>query len=504
MPPALLALFERIGGPRRAAMLVVGLVAAAAIWGVAQWATAPTWTTLFPGLAAEQVGDLTDRLTKSGIPYKLDAAGTQVLVASADVARARVAVAKSGELPGGARPGFELFDQPSWGQTDLTQRVNYRRALEGELERTIGKLQGIESARVSFVMHEAEAYGAEDRPTEASVVLHLKSGETPAAEVVTGIAHLVASSAEGLTTEHVTIVDRAGRLLTLAEEPASIAGLTTRQLDVQRTVERDLQGKAERLLQTAVGANNARVQVTAQLNFDRVERSSSTVDPEQQAIATEQKAEIVPGPQGGAGSTNSATSYQNTTTTESVATAVGGIKRLSVAVLLSAPAADSGVPAAARTPEELAQLETLVRSAVGFDSTRGDVVSLVTMPAPVVKVEPEAPAVVTIWDRVREFQKLIVAVTATLAALVIALSLMKRVGTSAPVPALAAGRSASVAYPISAAALTDGNAVPVIRQAAREVPVIEIAVNPLRDKVQASVDQQPKVAGKVMRALLQM
>lgn len=503
MPPALLALFERIGGPRRAAMLLVGLVAAVAIWGVAQWATAPTWMPLYPGLAAEQVGDLTDRLTKAAIPYRLDAAGTQVLVAATDVARARVAVAKSGELPGGARPGFELFDQPSWGQTDLTQRVNYRRALEGELERTIGKLQGIESARVSFVMHEAEAYGAEDRPTEASVVLHLKSGEPPAAEVVTGIAHLVAASAEGLTSDHVTIVDRAGRLLTQAEEPASIAGLTTRQLDVQRTVERDLQGKAERLLQTAVGPGNARVQVTALLNFDRVERSSSTVDPERQAIATEQKAEIVPGPQGGAGSTNSATSYQNTTMTESVAPAVGGIRRLSVAVLLSPPVADSGAPAATRAPEELAQLELLVRSAVGYDSTRGDVVSLVMIPAPATPVVADAPAVVTIWDRLREFQRLIVAVTAMIAALILTLSLMKRV--AAPVPparTLAAG-GGSLPRAGAVAALADGAPAP-LRSPAREVPVIEIAPNPLRDKVQASVDQEPKVAGKVMRALLQM
>jgi flagellar M-ring protein FliF len=109
------------------------------------------------------------------------------------------------------RPGLELFDQPSWGMTDFTQRINYRRALEGELERTIGKMRSVESAQVHLVMHETDGFAAQSRPTEASVVLKTK-GETDA-EIVKGIAHLVASSVDGLTSDHVTIVNDAGRML---------------------------------------------------------------------------------------------------------------------------------------------------------------------------------------------------------------------------------------------------------------------------------------------------
>src|SRR4029077_13943203 len=176
--------------------------------------------------------------------------GADIMVASDDLAKARVALAKGG-LPNAGRPGLELFDQPSWGMTDFTQRINYRRALEGELERVVGKMRGIDAAQVHLVMHENDGFAAQDRPTEASVVLKLKGETDP--EVVKGIAHLVASSVDGLTSEHVTIVDDAGRMLSEAEEAMSATSLTSHQLDVQRQIEEYARSKAEKIVAQMVG-----------------------------------------------------------------------------------------------------------------------------------------------------------------------------------------------------------------------------------------------------------
>jgi flagellar M-ring protein FliF len=224
---------ERVGGPKRAMILAVGLGAAILIFGLARWASAPAWVPAFTGVPLENVSEMTEKLTQANVQFRLEQGGAQVLVPASELAKARVTLAKAG-LPAAGRPGLELFDQPSWGMTDFTQRINYRRALEGELERTMGKMRGIETAKVHLVMHEAESYGAGDKPTEASVVLTLKSGERAPADVVKGIAHLVASSVEGLSSERVTIVDDAGRLLSQAEEPDVAGGLSSRQLEQQR------------------------------------------------------------------------------------------------------------------------------------------------------------------------------------------------------------------------------------------------------------------------------
>src|SRR5436305_6677578 len=197
MPDLPAPLNTLLNGTRRILVLVIGVAAAGLIFAVSQWAGAPTWVPAFSGIPLESVSQLTDKLDQAGVKYKLERGGADVMVAASDLAKARVALAKGG-IPNSGRPGLELFDQPSWGMTDFTQRINYRRALEGELERTIGKMRGIDAAQVHLVLHETEGFAAQDRPTEASVVLKLKGEADP--EVVKGIAHLVASSVEGLVS----------------------------------------------------------------------------------------------------------------------------------------------------------------------------------------------------------------------------------------------------------------------------------------------------------------
>src|SRR5918998_940158 len=270
-------LIEQIGGRRRAALLGGGGGGGVVILRGSWWATAPEWVPLYSDVPVESVGRMTEKLDEAKIAYRLKNEN-QVLVASTDLARARVTLAQDGGLPEQGRPGMELFDQPAWGMTDFTQRINYRRALEGELERTIGKMRGVEQAQVHLAMSESALFRRQDRPMEASVVL---------------------------------------------------------QLAVQREVEGYLEKKAQDIVAQVVGARNARVQVAAEINFDKVERTVEAVDPDKQAVATEQRAEITPGAQGGAASTNVATSYETTKSTETVSSAPGKVRKLSVAVLVN-------------------------------------------------------------------------------------------------------------------------------------------------------------------------
>jgi flagellar M-ring protein FliF len=528
LPPALLSLLDRIGGPRRAGILGVGLLAAALIFGVTRWATAPTWVPAFTGLPLESVGKMTEQLEGAGVQFRMEQGGSTILVPAADLARARVAMASQG-MPAQGRPGLELFDQPSWGMTDFTQRINYRRALEGELERTIGKMRGIESAQVHLALHEQASFRrGQEQPSQASVVLKLKSGQEPAQDVVQGITHLIASSVASLDARRVTVLDDAGRLLTESEADASLAGLTSHQLKVQREVESYLERRAEQLVSQIVGPGNARVQVAAAINFDKVDRTTESVDPERQALSTEQRSEITPGAQGGAASSNTATSYENTRSTETFSGAIGNVRRISVAVLVNnraaaaAPAPDAAggdeaaapaipAPGAPRTAEELQRIETLVRSAVGADSVRGDAVSVVNVPfdAPAALPAPEAEKP-TLVETVQSVQAPVLNAVGLLLVFGVALMVIRSLRADAPraaaaPPSLAAGDTyaalAAAADPALAASAAAPSAARVA--AARPHPKLLMAsVSPVREQAVATVEERPELAVRLVRTWL--
>ena len=489
MPDSLSSLFDRVGGTRRAMIIVVGTLAAAMIFGVAQWAGAPTWVPAFTGIPLESVSAMTDKLDQAAVKYRLERGGADIMVAATDLARARVALAKGG-LPTAGRPGLELFDQPSWGMTDFTQRINYRRALEGELERVVGKMRGIDAAQVHLVMHETDGFAAQDKPTEASVVLKLK-GE-PDAEVVKGIAHLVASSVDGLTSERVTIVDDSGKLLSEGEETGSALGLTSRQLAVQLDIERNLRAKAEQIVAQMVGASNLRVQVSAAMSFDRVERTTASVDPDKQAVAAEQKADITPGAgQAGAAQNNTSTTYENTRSTESFVAAPGAIKRLTVAVLVAdkppAPGVTNG-KSTPRTPAELAQIATMVRSAVGADSARGDVVSVVSTTFAATTVAPVEAAKTDIVKVVQTASRPVLGILGLVLIIVVMLVSLKSIKSSLP-----------ASQPMMSLPRGESNPMMAL-QPAMAMPVVP--TNTMRDRVNSTIEQQPDAAARVVRAWL--
>ncbi len=524
VPDVFHPLIMRVGGVRRALILLVGVAAAGLILLLANVANRPTFVPAFSGIPLEQSGRVTERLESEKIPYRLEAGGTQIQVPAGDLARARVALAQDG-LPSAGRPGLELFDQPSWGMTDFTQRVNYRRALEGELERTISKMRGIEAAQVHLALRETAGFRrGNDRPAEASVVLKLMSGATPPPDVVQGIAHLTASSVDGLESNKVTVLDEGGRLLSTPDEPGSLTGLTSRQLSVQREVEQHLEKKAEQILSQLVGPGNSRVQISAAVNFDRVERTVQSVDPERQALVTEQKAEIIPGAEGGAGSTNTANSYETSRSVETVSGAIGNVQRLTVAVLVNEPPLavptpdgdDDVVPAARVASPDLAQVEALVRAAVGVDPARGDQVSVVKVPfAPVFDVT-DAP--LSTWERVETVQKPILTALALLLVFVVALVGIRALRPTAVSELAAASAPRAIGLPTDAAALTAGAMQPstivttaepiMVGSTNDDAPAAALAADAprvlspgqiLRDRVVVSVESDPDIAARLVR-----
>ncbi len=375
--------FGGAGGSQRLLVLFVGLGTLAVIWGLTQWGMAPTWVPVASGLPFEQISDATQRLDESGIEYRLEAGGGLITVSDGDLPRARVILASEGFTGSLSRPGFELFDQPSWGMTDFTQRVNYRRALEGELERTIGNMRGVESAQVHLALNEDSFLDRSDISGEASVVLRLRSGARADDAVVGGIQSLVASSVQRLEPDNVMVLDDSGRALSSAGSDSGVRR-TERQLQVQTQIEGYLESKAEVIVEQMVGPGNTRVRVAVQLNFDQIDRTVQAVDPDQQFVISEETSEITPGSdQQGAGSVTTALVFEATRSVETLSRGGARVERLTVAVVLNdheIEDPDGTVTFQARTPQELAQIESLVRNAVGVTDSRGDEITVVSIP----------------------------------------------------------------------------------------------------------------------------
>lgn len=369
--------FSRLSSNGRVAALsvVAALLVAAVLLGRA--ATSEPRVTLFTGLDLAATGALTESLTSAGIPYQLEDAGAGISVTEGDAARARVALAQAG-LPGSGRPGLELFDKPTWGMTDFTQHVTYRRALEGELARTIGTLRGVERAQVHLALPEASALRKLDRPAQAAVVVALKPGLELTPEQVKGITQLVSSSVEDLTADRVAVLDDSGRPLIGAPPAEDATGLSTRQLELQRGVEGHLQAKVERLLEAALGSEAVRVQLAAQLNFDQVERTIEAYDTAGGVLKVEQRSLSQPDSvQGGTSATVLSNEYLNSRTVERIVGSVGGISRLTVSAIVDSRRGGAG---GEMLESERLQLNGIIRDAIGFDSTRGDRVNVVALP----------------------------------------------------------------------------------------------------------------------------
>lgn len=364
-------------------------------------------TTLYSDLQQTDASEMVNWLKNEAIPYEITQGGSAIKVPAEQVYDLRLALAGAG-LPRGSGVGFEIFDKTNFGATDFVQRVNYQRALQGELEKTIVQFPQVKSARVIVAQPKETLFVRERQEPTASVVLDLKRGEEMSTAQVKGIVHLVACSVPKLKKENVSVVDTSGAVMyEHHDDKDSLANLTRTQLMYQRRLEEYYKHKIQTMLDDALGPAKSVVRVSAEVDFDRVESSEDRYDPDMIAIRSEQKQielekmeekGAIPGVKGGLANKlqgNIGQTGDNFTTKKQKETknweitrlqrqisgSVGKVARLSVGVMVDGIVKEKdGKPEyQPRTPEQMAGLEKIVKAAMGFNVERGDDVSVVNV-----------------------------------------------------------------------------------------------------------------------------
>jgi flagellar M-ring protein FliF len=369
--------------------------------------TAPHMTPLFTDLSFEDSASIVKDLERQAIPYELKNDGAIVLVPKDRVPRLRMKLAEAG-LPKGGGVGYEIFDKSdALGATSFVQNINHLRALEGELARTIRAIERVQAVRVHLVLPERPLFSRDKAEPSASIVLKVRGMLEP--QQVRAIRHLTASAVNGLKPERVSVVDEAGRLLANGAAVDVAGGVGGGADERQVAYERRLREQVEAIVTSVVGSGRARVQITADFDFNRVTQTSEKFDPEGRVLRSSQTREEssahgdgsegqvtvgneLPGAQQRQGESAAAreqnrkteeiVNYEVSRSTKTEVTEGGRVNRISVAVLVdgSYTRNDRGENVyAPRDKEEIDRIAALVRSAIGFDQKRGDQVEVVNL-----------------------------------------------------------------------------------------------------------------------------
>lgn len=362
---------------------------------------------LYKGLASSDREAISIQLEEKRVPYRVQGETKEIWVPAGQVRTLRADLASKG-LPKALPVGFELFDQTRIGITEFAQKVNLLRALQGEMERTIETIDGVEQARVHLVLPDETLFVEDEKPASASVVLKLKRGVELAPEQVKGVAFLMSRAIRGLDPKSVTIVDERGKVLTFEEdESEGIAKLTNTQFRIKRAFEGELERKLLQMLSPIVGKRNVLVSASAMLDFSKAEHTQETYDPDATAVRSEERereSEVGLGPPSPIGvpgvmtnvpaaggqqpvqqqatnqrsKSHDITNYEVSKLIRHVVEPYGVIRRLTVGVLL-----DGKRQKGRYTPlsaQDLAKIDSLVRGAIGYDENRGDQIRVVNIP----------------------------------------------------------------------------------------------------------------------------
>ena len=378
----------------------------------------PDMKMLYNDLNVEDSSAVAAKLEELQIPFEISTDGAKVMVTSKDVGRARMLLAQDG-LPNGGGMGYEIFDKESgFGTTNFEQNIRQVRALEGELARTIGSLDPVKSARVHLVLPQRELFSRENRPAQASVFLQLKGNRALDAEQIAGIQSLIASAVPNLRSKDVSIVDSKGVLLARGGEDDGTL-LTNKAVQMRQDYERRMADTIESLVGRTVGLGKVRATVTADLNFDRMTQNEEIYDPASQVVRSSQTSEESSAEQdaasnnvsvennlpgagadlaGGAGPSSNSNRTEETTnfeiskTTRNLVRETGEVKKLSVAVMLDGTYSvnDKGEKTyQPRSKEEIDRITALIRSAIGFDTERGDTLEVANLQFADIMTEPD-------------------------------------------------------------------------------------------------------------------
>ncbi|AOY02211.1 flagellar M-ring protein FliF [Jeongeupia sp. USM3] len=410
--------FDAIPNGRKLGMMIGAAVLIAAAVGVWLLGSAPSYRILYTNIPDKDGGAIVQALQQMNVPYKLDAGGT-ISVPGDKIYDTRLKLAGQG-LPRAGNAGFEIMDNQKFGVSQFAEQVNYQRAVEGELSRSIETISVVEKARVHLAIPKQTVFLRDQQKPTASVLLTLQPGRSLDSGQVAGVVNLVSASIPDLPAKNVTVVDQNGDLLSRPQD-MSQPNLDARQLVYVQQIEKNYVERIQAILASIVGKENVRAEVTAQVDFSEVEQTSETYKPNSPpnaaAIRSQQTAEQegrnvtdtvggVPGalsnqPPGAAvapisvplasdvaatstgnsnSSKNATTNYELDKTIQHVKQPVGNVKRLSAAVVVNyKPGRDKNGQATyvPYSPQEMAQLNDLVREALGFNKDRGDSVNLV-------------------------------------------------------------------------------------------------------------------------------
>jgi flagellar M-ring protein FliF len=380
------------------------------LYSLVTWKKEADFKPLFTNLAAEDASGIVQKLKEGGAEYRLAENGSSVLVPSARLNEFRLTMAAAG-LPKTGRVGFELFDKVNLGATEFTEHINYRRALEGELERTVMSLEEVDGARVHLTFPKDSVFLESQQPAKASVLVRLKPGRKLAPQNVVAINHLVASAVEGLSPDAVSVLDMNGNLLGKPKPAGGIDGSepSAATLDYRHQIETDLLTKISSTLGPLLGPEKFRAGVSVECDFSGGEQSEEIFDPARSVMVSSQRTEDGAGGASAAGVPGTASAlprptsrpasasnrttrttenitYQSTRTVKKTRLPAGSIRRLSLSVLVDQDVTweknGAGfkrvlVPPA---PEKLKVIRDLVAGITGFTETRGDLLVIETLP----------------------------------------------------------------------------------------------------------------------------
>jgi flagellar M-ring protein FliF len=394
---------------RRISLVVVVLGVGLGVLGVSFLATQVSYAYLFTEMNPEDASAIAAKLKELKVPFRVEAGGTAIGVPEERVHELRLELAGQG-LPRGGGVGFEIFDKSHLGATEFEQRINLRRALEGELSRTIGNIAAVQGARVHLVMPEHSVFAMSKQEASASVVLKLRPGRPFGKGEVAGVVHLVASAVPGLAADRVSIVNADGTVLHRPRAEGAGRAAAGDGEDREREVASSLEEQARALLERVVGPGHADVRIGLALDGASHERTEEHYEPAKTALRSEQKTEEraaqqgesvagvpgavsnlpdgtgtpAPGPSaGGSGFRTSWTrNWEVDRVTERTTTPAGRVNRLTVAVLVDGAykTTPAGREFVARDKTELDRLAELVKGAVGFNAERGDMLEIACAP----------------------------------------------------------------------------------------------------------------------------
>lgn len=384
---------------QRLALGFIGIAAIVVVLAFVTMSRPAEYQVAFNNLKEEDAAAIVTKLKEAKIPYEVS--DKIIKVPAAQVQDAKLLIAASGVVKQGGGAGFEIFAQPHFGLTEFAEKINYQRALEGELGRSIGRLEAVEQARVHLTLPEQSLFVSQKKDPTAAAVIQLKQSKKLDEAQVQGVVQLIAGSVEGLKPDSVTVMDTAGNVLSLKGTDTDPARKQNTRADIQRTLEQRLTEEVKTMLMPLVGPDKAVVRVNADLDWDQYEANSETFSPNQKAPQVRSRREIaetsaqgsataggvpgaernVPGyPSAGSGQTGNAqndkrdvtTNYELSRTVEKTTRTPGAIRRLNVAVAL-----DSEVIA---DPAQADAISRLVATAAGLDTNRGDLVTLTSLP----------------------------------------------------------------------------------------------------------------------------